>query len=229
MNRRRLVREIYLDILIQHTELALADTKDSFMTSLVELDAALVWKPGMPLGHKIHYACGRNVLDGWVNTDYFDTHSYPMGEVPPEIAGKVFHVDLAQRHPFPDNSFQYAYSEDFIEHLLLKDAITFLFEVRRCLKPGGVFRISTPGFNGVFDRHYVGREFEQLATEHYQCFDRWGHLNLFNHETLRIAAHAAGFSRYQERIYGRSDYSELTGLDTRSEQVEFNIYAELTK
>jgi len=199
------------------------------MVSLLTGNSVVQWKPGSPLNKKIQYACGRNVMDDWVNTDFFDETSFPMGEVPEEIIGKVFHVDLAKKHPFPSNHFEFAFSEDFIEHLSLKDGITFLFEVYRCLKPGGVARISTPGLIGIMDRHYTGKSFENLAEEHYQCFDRWGHINLFTHETLRVTAHAVGFSRYQERIFGRSEHPELCDIETRAGQVEFNIVAELTK
>ena len=199
------------------------------MSSLLPVDKQLIWSPDLELPDRIHYACGRNIFPEWINTDFFDETSYPGGEVPDEVIGKIFHVDLAQRHPFPTESFQFAYCEDFIEHLLLKDAISFLFEIRRCMKPGGVFRISTPGFHGLMDRHYVGRTFDDLSVEHYQCFDRWGHLNLFSHDTLRSAGMAAGFSRYAEVNYGLSHHSELQGLDTREEQRMFNLFAELTK
>jgi len=189
----------------------------------------MLWSAGKPLFEKIHYACGRNAWDGWTNTDSFDPTSYPGGEFPQELAGKIYHVDLSKQQPFPDNTFHYAYCEDFIEHLSQRDSITFLFEARRCLKPGGVLRISTPGLQGVMHRHYYGRRFENLAEEHYHCYDRWGHLHLFSHDTLRAIGLAAGFSRYKEVVFGRSEHPPLNGIDTRIEQIDFNIAAELTK
>lgn len=197
--------------------------------SLLPPEQRLLWSEGQPLSDKIHYACGRNAWDGWTNTDYFDAQSYPTGEFPADIAGKVYHVDLAKRHPFPDNTFRYAYSEDFIEHLSQKDSITFLFEVRRCLQYGGVLRIATPGIQGVMHRHYYDRQFENLAEEHYHCYDRWGHVHMFSHDTLRAIGMAAGFSRYKEVAFGRSEHAELNGIDTRAQQIDFNILAELTK
>ncbi|MBN8553775.1 MAG: methyltransferase domain-containing protein [Caulobacterales bacterium] len=197
--------------------------------SLLAPEQRMLWSEGMPLQDRIQYACGRNAWDGWTNTDFFDAHSYPTGEFPEELIGRVYHVDLASRHPFPSDSFEYAYTEDFIEHLSQKDAITFLFEARRCLKPGGVLRVSTPGIQGVMFRHYYDRQFEDLAQEHYQCFDRWGHIHLFSHDTLRAVALAVGFSRYEEVVFGRSKHEILNGIDTRAEQIDFNIIAELTK
>jgi predicted SAM-dependent methyltransferase len=197
--------------------------------SLLAPEQRMQWSNGRPLCDKIHYACGRNVWDGWTSTDFFDAQSFPTGNFPAELVGKVYHVDLAQRQPFPDDTFRYAYSEDFIEHLSQRDGITFLFEVRRCLKPGGVLRVSTPGIQGVMHRHYYDRKFENLHEEHYQCYDRWGHLHLFSHDTLRAIGMAAGFSRYKEVVFGRSEHEALNGIDTRFEQIDFNIVAELTK
>jgi len=197
--------------------------------ALVDPSDALTYRPGMRLEDRIHYACGLNFMGGWTNTDWFDEKSFPGGVVPPELIGKVYHVDLSSRQPFPDNTFQFAYSEDFIEHLSQKDAITFLFETRRVLRPGGVLRIATPGLIDVMDRHYVGREYEQLAVEHYHCYDRWSHCHFFSHDTLRAVALAAGYRRYQQRIFGVSDHDALRGIDTRADQQEFNIYAEMTK
>ncbi len=65
---------------------------------------------------RIHYACGRNLLPGWLNVDGID-ESYPMGKVEREAARQIFRMDLTKEHPFPDNSFAFGYSEDFLEHL----------------------------------------------------------------------------------------------------------------
>lgn len=154
--------------------------------------------------------------------------SYPDGVVPEGLEDNIYHVDLASRHPFPDCSFRYAYSEDFIEHLMLKDAITFLFEVRRCLSVGGVFRVSTPGFNEVMSRHYSGKSYHDLAMEHQYAFDDWGHYNFFSHETLKSLSEAAGFSEYKICEFGKSEHDALRGVDTRFHQIGLNIIAELT-
>lgn len=197
--------------------------------SLLAPEQRMAWTEGKPLCDRIQYACGRNVWDGWTNTDYFDARSFPTGDFPADLAAKVYHADLTQRHPFPDNAFRYAYCEAFIEYLPQKDSITFLFEARRCLQPGGVLRISTVGLHGVMHRHYYDRKFENLGEEHYHCYDRWGHLHMFTHDTLRAIGLAAGFSRYKEVVFGRSDHAVLNGIDTREGQIDFTILAELTK
>lgn len=195
--------------------------------SLISKDSALIYEEGGFLVDRIHYACGHNVMSDWVNTDFFDEKSYPDGVIPEGLAGNIYHVDLASRQPFPDAVFKYAYSEDFIEHLMLKDAITFLFEVRRCLSSGGVFRVSTPGFHEVMSRHYSGKTFNDLGREHQDAFDDWGHYNFFSHETLKSLSEAAGFSEYKVCDFGVSEHDALSGVDTRFRQIGLNIIAEM--
>ena len=71
----------------------------------------------------IQYACGPKLLKDWVNVD-----SYPVeimknrfGMTPAYV---YYQTDLRRRQPFPDNSFGYAFAEDFIEHLSQGDSIT---------------------------------------------------------------------------------------------------------
>ena len=198
-------------------------------TTLLSADQRLEWGPGMPLSDRIQYACGLNVLEGWTNTDYFSAESFPSGAVPEEIIGKVYHADLTKRHPFPDQHFSFAYCEDFIEHLSQKDGINFLLEVARCLKYGGVLRISTPGLHEALYRHYYDRSFADAQQQHYHCYTRWGHQLLYTHDTLRAVALATGFRRYRERVFNISTHPEFDSIDTRAGQIELNIIAELTK
>ena len=75
------------------------------------------------LTDRIHYACGRNVLPGWTNVDGYD-ESFPCGEIPADIAGSIFRLDLSGPHPFPGNHFRLGYSEDFIEHIDQREFIS---------------------------------------------------------------------------------------------------------
>jgi predicted SAM-dependent methyltransferase len=93
----------------------------------------------------IHYACGRNLIPGWLNVDGFDS-TYPEGAVDPQLARQIFRCDLAAPHPFPDQSFEWGHSEDFLEHLDQAESFAFLCEVYRTFRPSGVVRISAPGF-----------------------------------------------------------------------------------
>lgn len=80
---------------------------------------------------KLQLGSGHNVTPGWFNTDYF-----PRQE--------LWFLNVVKPFPFPDNSFDFVFSEHHIEHITYKQAIFMLGEVLRVMKPGGYFKIITP-------------------------------------------------------------------------------------
>jgi len=95
-------------------------------------------------GRYIQVGGGRHLKDGdgWINGDM--------------IAGNIY-LNAARRLPLPDNTLDVIFTEQFIEHLSQQDALNFLREAWRVLKPGGIIRQSTPDLGkliGVYeDRH----------------------------------------------------------------------------
>jgi len=183
---------------------------------------------------KIQYACGLNVFDEWLNVDGFDHalmwHFSETG-VPRHIAENVYKMDLLQRHPFADNTFDYAFCEDFIEHIDQKNAILFLSEVLRTLKPGGVLRLTSPGLEGVMSNHFRSAGFDAVIENHDSAYTRWGHLHFFSQSSLKTMALGLGFKEHSVCTFHQSWHRELCKLETRAEQNEYkiNLYAELTK
>ena len=57
---------------------------------------------------------------------------------------RTFNYRSGDRFDFPENTFDFIYSEHFLEHLFIDEALELLKESRRILKPGGVMRIVTP-------------------------------------------------------------------------------------
>lgn len=82
----------------------------------------------------VNLACGGKLCHqpGWINAD----HSPSTRE--------VMKVNLLKRLPFPDASFDVVYHSQFIEHLPIDRAHTFMNECYRVLKPNGVLRVVTP-------------------------------------------------------------------------------------
>ena len=92
--------------------------------ALRELDAAEV--------RKLHLGCGPNILPGWLNADI----DYPQADIL---------LDLREKFPFPNDYFDFVYSEAVIEHLqYLGETKLFLDETLRVLKPGGAVSVVAP-------------------------------------------------------------------------------------
>lgn len=179
------------------------------------------------LPDRVHYACGRRVLAGWVNVDMFDD-AYPYGPPEEELRRQIVYADLRAPHPFPDNWFQYGYSEDFLEHLTQADSLIFLSEAFRTLRPGGVLRVSTPALPGILRRHLRSSNHEGGATCRDEAYTRWHHLHFYSFETLELVARHIGFSKVVQCEYGKSDHAALQ-QETRPDQADLNLVVELTK
>lgn len=91
---------------------------------------------------RLHIGAGSKSLPGWLNTDI----------MPPA----PLYLDASKPFPLDDNSVNYIFSEDFIEHIPLFDAMVFLKESFRVLSRGGVIRIATPDLE-AHSKEYLAR------------------------------------------------------------------------
>jgi len=189
---------------------------------------------------KMHFGCGPRILKGWVNIDlvyepyesylrFYGDKYYPL-----EIRGDkedFYLFDIAKESlPFPDNSVDVIFHEDFIEQISQKGQITFLAETYRVLKKGHIHRINTPnllvsmknhsnffkGFNGVF--------FSEWDTYH--------HLNVLTPKLLKEMALMVGYSKviFSKRNVSLSKHIPLEYRPDPSDRPENgNIFADLIK
>jgi SAM-dependent methyltransferase len=95
---------------------------------------------------------------------------------------EVFVGELAAAR-YLDAVFDLVVSLEVIEHVPAPGRD--LTEVGRILRPGGLFLVTTPNFNGL-SRRYLGDQWRVIAAEH---------LGYFTPRTLSAALKQAGFSR----------------------------------
>ncbi len=173
---------------------------------------------------KLHLGCGFNLLAGWLNSDL-------TGD-----GQKTFPLDATQPFPFPDNTFDFVYSEHMIEHIPFLQGAHMLAECRRVLRPGGKLRISTPDLAFVValyqpEKTPLQKEYLQWSTQNFipdaekpedtfviNNFVRaWGHQFIYDEKTLRRALEKAGFARTARCRLQESGDEALRGLenDTR--------------
>ncbi|MHC6203106.1 class I SAM-dependent methyltransferase [Breznakiellaceae bacterium SP9] len=111
-----------------------------------------------------------------------------------EYARKERGLDVRDRvleeNRFPDAGFDLVLASHLIEHL--NDPASFVAEVRRILKPGGFFIVTTPNIDGFQARLFGGRWRSAI-------FD---HLYLFSIKTLSRLLGEHGFAIERVRTWG---------------------------
>lgn len=150
---------------------------------------------------KLNIGIGGRVLNGWLNTDYYDS-GLPT----------VMYLDIKEHFPFEDETFDYIFSEHVIEHISYRDGVNMLTECFRVLKTSGKVRISTPDLAFLVDltrpeksdlqRAYIkwaANTFIPGAPGDNEVFvinnfvRNWGHTFIYDENTLRGAMTSAGF------------------------------------
>ena len=172
----------------------------------------------------LHVGCGNRPIPGWCNTDVA------------HLNANVQYVNALEPLPFEDASFQYVFSEHFIEHLPFEEGLRFFREAARVLKPGGILRTATPdlkflselysGADGGRKRYidYVSRQFDQdKPASPVVCFNRafygWGHRFIYDAPFLEQILSPFGFVRFKTFKPGQSDTPALQGLEQHGKSV----------
>ena len=168
---------------------------------------------------KLHLGCGRNILDGWINTDY-NTAKFGGSE----------YLDVTKKFPYNNNSVDYIFSEHMIEHITYHEGKFMLEESFRVLKSGGKIRISTPDLKFLIklyneDKTELQKRYIEYSFKEYKLdgnsdtfvinnFHRdWGHIFIYDEKTLKSLFELIGF--FDLKCYGlmESDDEELRGLE----------------
>lgn len=159
---------------------------------------------------------GKHTLEGWLNGDI--------------IEGDIY-LDATKPLPFPDNSFNYIFAEQFIEHITLRETGKFIGGCYRILKEGGKIRFSTPdlkkivkiylGTSSLVDKHKVierhnrahGRKVKTFSEFINEFFRLWGHRFIYDYETLSRVLVNNGFKNIERKRFGVSRVTELKNLE----------------
>ncbi len=90
----------------------------------------------------VNLGCGSTYHNEWINIDFVKRKS------------DVIAYDLRKSFPIDDNSCEVVYASHLLEHLTRKEAMIFLENCYRVLKPGGLIRIVVPDLE-VIARLYI--------------------------------------------------------------------------
>jgi predicted SAM-dependent methyltransferase len=170
---------------------------------------------------RLHIGCNEAVLPGWVNVDI---DPFPG----------AFRWDLRDPLPVAGPALDWIFSEHFIEHITREDAAALL---RRCydtLRPGGVFRTSTPDLAFMVGEYLAGRTGEwanlgwlpgtpcRMMNEGMRL---WGHQYLYDIDELVATFRGAGFARIERVGWRASAHPVFENLETRPFHHELIIEA----
>lgn len=159
-----------------------------------------------PSSHaRLHVGCGRAHLTGWINID-----AQPL-------PGVDVVADVAQGLGWGDGEVEAIFAEHFLEHLPLRQALSFLGESHRVLAPGAWLRLSTPNLDWVWSTHYMlqadAARKRDAAIMLNRAFHGWRHQFLWNRDMLEEALAANGFDELCWCAYGESDRPLFRGLE----------------
>lgn len=178
---------------------------------------------------KLQIGAGGNVLDGWLNTDFFP------------YAREIIVLDVTKPFPFGNNVFNYIFCEHMIEHITYNEGLKMLQECRRVLKPGGKIRISTPNLQvnlDIFKREktqtqqlymdWISRNWLQRAGIAHDnasfvlnlIMHGWGHKFVYDFQTISLALAEAGFRDVLRAPCGASDDVNLSGIERHGDTIK---------
>ena len=128
-----------------------------------------------------------------------------------------------------ENSVDYIFDEDFIEHIHQLMQWQYLAETLRVLKIGSWHRVSTPCIIAAMKRH---SDFRNGFAGTYTGEEKWGHVSMFSRFQLKETAELIG---YREVVFTTKDHgvSEYAVSDSRPlldrDQITGNIFADMMK
>lgn len=169
---------------------------------------------------KLHLGSNKTLLNGWLCSDLM-----------PQNNQSIF-IDVTQKFPFDDNTFDYVYSEHLLEHLSQEEGLLMLMECFRVLKKNGRLRLATPDLDVVL-RLYTERnknfgvEYIKWSIDNFSInsidynpvmvlntlFHNWGHKFLYDFDFLKDTLEKCGFD-YVER------FSVSQSKDTNFQNIE---------
>jgi 2-polyprenyl-3-methyl-5-hydroxy-6-metoxy-1,4-benzoquinol methylase len=131
----------------------------------------------------------------------FDAQGADLDSQPEELLGKAFtRANLDLPLPWSDHAFDAVFSTEGIEHL--ENHFSFLREVCRILKPGGLLVLTTPNITALrsrvrfFGSGFFGRDSRPLnETSRHPLH----HIGLATFAELRYELHMSGFRLIEVR------------------------------
>ena len=144
----------------------------------------------------LHIGCGDNLLPKpFINLDIRKKRGVTIGKAYPL--------------KFKSNTFDLVYASHVLEHFKKKDVLKVLKEWSRVVKPGGVLRISVPGFENLTKIYKINNNLENIIGPLMggQTYKENFHFNVFDRKKLTSLLHQARCEAIHPWDYKRTSHS----------------------
>ena len=142
----------------------------------------------------------------WTNLDFVRT-----GE------GVIPH-NLLKGVPFSEKSFDLVYHSHVLEHFPKDDAIKFLHECYRVLKPGGILRIAVPDLEQIARNYlyWLERGIDEPENNIKRANYTWMTIEMYDQTVRNVSGGEMAKHLYQEQIVNEDFIYERIGEEGRA-------------
>tara|TARA_B110000879_G_scaffold134833_1_gene176377 strand:- start:10 stop:633 length:624 start_codon:yes stop_codon:yes gene_type:complete len=189
---------------------------------------------------KVNLGCGLSVVDGWINIDGSPTVKLQKligvgiifrAVLKPTFPSVVVYGDVTTGLKLANESVDILYSSHMLEHLSLTDLKCALVEIKRVLKPGGVFRSVLPDFE-VCIKEYLASNDEGASTQFLQktmlgiekrpkgllanlrnLFGNANHLWMWDYKGIKQQLELAGFCEISRAGFNDSEIADFSEVE----------------
>ncbi len=119
----------------------------------------------------LNLGCGSRYIKEWTNIDFASVDGY------------VQSYNLTKPLPFKANTFDVVYSSHLLEHFSKEDAVVFISECQRVLKPNGILRVVVP------DLEYIARCYLDSLQQVLQNDSEQNKISYFNDQIELLDQH----------------------------------------
>lgn len=147
----------------------------------------------------VNLGCGSTFHEAWDNYDLSPAYN------------NIKHIDLLQKLPLDDSSYNFCYCSHVLEHIHRGYASIFISEVNRILKPGGIFRVVVPDLEAIVRRYIV--ELDAASSWNAKSIARhqWMTVELLDQLTRTFSGGFMGRLWYSRPLLSRELIEERLG------------------
>ena len=149
----------------------------------------------------LNLGCGKRFHPDWINVDFVAWDDIVVSH------------DLRQGVPFPDRKFDVVYHSHLLEHFPKADALPFLRECYRVLKPGGIIRIAVPDLERIAKLYLQALEEAAQGNEQWRHHYDWVLLELYDQTVRERPSGEMAAYLHQKMIPNKEFVLERIGLE----------------